>query len=382
MCQSRTVIDSVTNYCQSRFADLDDWCEENNVSPRIKIPIKQLLNLMGSGKLRCTHDFYLKLFHNKLMSGELILPEIDTLIVDEVNDLSHITLDIIQKFPAKQKILVGDDAQAIHHWMGCINAFDIYGTSGLHMNLTKSFRVDAKFAPAIEYFLKKHSNPDAVFTGMEYPPNQPIRTSAYIARTNASVIGKMAECYKTGRPYKLAHSTKTEQMFKWPLALIYAKPGFAQKDPELMHLQSDINDWGKSPAVQKKYSKMQYLLHANEGNSTIKSAVNLILKFSPDVIKTVAAEAKKHKKTVCDFTILTGHASKGSTFDSVTLDPDMDKSIEDILDKPINLLEDEDKESLNLYFVSCSRHRHELIGAHYLEELMTKSKEQHEIQTN
>lgn len=308
---SRTVLDGMTDYCKSPFPEFDEWAATQNLNPRLKIPIKQLLNLMGTGKMQCTHDFYLKLFHKKLMSGELVLPEIDTLIVDEVNDLSRITLDIVQSYPAKQKILVGDDAQAIHHWMGCINAFDIYGTSGLHLGLTKSFRVDSSFAPALDKFLKRHNSPDATFTGMDYPPNQPVRTSAYIARTNAAVVAKMAECFKTGRPYKLAHSAKIDQMFKWPLALIYAKPGHPQRDSELMHLQTDIDDWGRSPALQKRYSKMAYLLYANEGNSTIKSAVALIMKFRQDVIKQVAADAKKHKKAVCDFSILTAHASKG-----------------------------------------------------------------------
>jgi len=363
------IIKGISEFCTSNALSVNDWePTEIELNGREKLIVKTLLNRMGRGTMRCTHDFYLKLFHIKLMTDSLQLPTIDTLMVDEINDLSRITLDIVTKYPAKQKILVGNKTQAIHHWMGCVSAFDYYQGQGLSLQLTQSFRVSNEYAPAIEAYLRKHCDPETSFTGFDYDEDAIISSQAFIARKNSTIIGEMIRCSEHNIKYKLVHSAKIQQMFKLPLFIVYAKPGKEERDSELKHLQTDVDNWGSLP-ISGRPSLASYLLQVNEDNPNIKAAIMLVLKHGKDTIIQIHAEAKEHKKSNCSYTLMSAHSSKGATFDEVTLADDMDESITDFVNIPVDKLSPEQQEAMNLYYVACTRHRLKLNNAKYLEFL-------------
>ena len=364
------VTELISLFCDSVYTDFSAFLanEYPDTPMSIELPAKQILDLMASGKMRCTHAFYLKLFHILVVSNTLQLEPIDTLIVDEVQDLTPITRDIVINYPASQKILIGDSAQSIFQWMGCVNIFHHYKSQGKTLHLSRSFRVDSKFAPAIQKFLQLHHDPEAQFIGQPYE-SSPIRTKAYITLTNNAIIQKMAECSDNNIPYKLAHSAKVSQMFKLPVFLICCKPGEVQRDHELKHLQQDVDDWATLPEATRP-SKMTYLAKANLDNPAIQSALKLIVAHSTEKIMRLYKEAESHKKGTADLTLLTSFASKGSTFDEVTLDNELDLSIKDFLDKPLNLLDAEEQEAFYVYFVAITRHRYKINNASYLKELM------------
>jgi len=367
------ILQLIEGFCKSPYLSMDDYVanDTENVHYSIIQPAKLMFKHMQSGKSRITHSFYTKIFHILLMQDKLTIAPIDKLLVDEFQDMTELAVQVLQKLPAKQKVFVGDSCQAVFNFLGLVDGFEFFPDAKT-LHLTKSFRVHKLFAPAIQYFLRKHLEPDAQFIGMDYPTDYPDDGStAYLCRTNMSIINHMIKCDEQGKPYSLGHDAKLAQMFKLPLALIYAKPGFVQRDPDLKHIQADIDDWAKLPEhVRQSTSKLGYILEANPDDARIKQAATLIGSVGPEAIVATYQSAESHKQSNCNYQILSCHNSKGMTTLHTILDDDVDAAIEDLLDKPRDLLEPEEIAELNLYFVACTRHRLSITNAKYLDELM------------
>ncbi len=365
------ILNIIEDYCSSSHLSLDAYTEEQqDMNPlfeyRLIPSVKQVLNHMAQGRMPITHSFYLKLFHIFVMNNKIQLDHHDRLLVDEFQDMSGLALDIINAIPADQKIFVGDPNQSIFEFLKLQNGFAKYPDAKV-LTLSKSFRVSAKYAPAIQQFLHKHLEPNAVFEGMEYPPDVKCVTKAYLTRTNAKLISKMIELNKQNVPYHLSHKTKLKQMFKLPLAVIYAKPGFDQKDPELKHLQHDIDDWGSLPKSKRdEISLIKYLKEQNLHDSKLQSAITLTLNFDRQDIIDAFNHAEDHKSKECNLQLMTVHTSKGITRDIVELDDDVNEAISDLLHIPQENLTSSERAEMCLYFVSVSRHRHVLINAKHL----------------
>jgi superfamily I DNA/RNA helicase len=310
------IINMIDDYCASGHLSLDSYIsEQKDFNPefdtRLVPCVKQFLNQMAQGRMPITHGFYLKLFHIFVMAGKIKLDHHERLLVDEFQDMSTLALDIIKAIPADQKIFVGDSNQAVFEFLKLTDGFSHFPEAKV-LTLSKSFRVSNKYAPAIQEYLRNHLEPDAVFEGMDYPADVKPSTKAYLTRTNASLIGKMIELNKQNTPYNLSTKAKLSQMFKLPLALIYAKPGFDQKDPELKHLQHDIDDWGSLPLAKRaEMSLFSYLKQTNPNDNKLISALMLILKFDRQDIIDAYEHAKEHKGTACNLSLLTAHTSKG-----------------------------------------------------------------------
>lgn len=362
----------VDEYCKSPFTTMDayvDSIEDETFQYNIIPAAKQILNLMATGKMPVTHSFYLKLYHILVMRGTEQPPAVDRLLVDEAQDMSAMALDIIERIPTKQLVLVGDPNQRIFSFMKLIDGFARFEDAKT-LELSKSFRVDHKFAPLIQLFLHKHLDKTAVFEGMMYPDDVIPKTKAYLTRTNASLIGKMIELNKSATPYHLSHNAKIKQMFKIPLAIIYAKPGFLQRDPELKHFQELVDEWGKlSKKKQIENGLYSFLMNHENIDSASFSAIKLVMNFSKEDIIEAYEKAESHKSVACDLQLMTAHTSKGTTRDIVELDPDMDKALADALSPMFKGTEDDRRSEICLYFVSCTRMRYKLINATYLESL-------------
>ena len=63
---------------------------------------------MYEGTIECSHDFYLKVYHLSLLSGDITYDEQDFLLIDECGDLNPVTIEIFKLLPARIKIAVGD----------------------------------------------------------------------------------------------------------------------------------------------------------------------------------------------------------------------------------------------------------------------------------
>jgi hypothetical protein len=306
------------------------------------------------------------------MNGLIQLPQTDILAVDEAQDLTAITTAIIDHFPAKLKILVGDEKQAIFKWMGCVSAFDLY-PNATKLKLTKSFRVNAPDAVRIQSFMQQYVDSSFEFIGnSDQPPIPTSPTVAYLTRTNGALISKMVELDNANIPYHLATSGKVDQMFKLPLDIAHTKPGreLPHNNP-LYDIQHSVNEWAHSPHLQKAYSsKYGYLLHINKDNPEVYNATKLVLQHSYDTLKQTADNAKAHTKSTAKLRLMTVHASKGTTSDIVELADDVNDSITTLLskiDNPDYYTTSEDLEALYIYYVACTRHRYQLINATHIQ---------------
>ena len=361
----------VEAYCSSGYTNLQDYLQEqyeinDNWDYRLDKPIKDVLNAMSRGDMPVTHSFYLKLFHIMVMKGKIKLPPVDRLLVDEAQDLNRITLDVINNIPAKQKVLVGDSSQRIFYFLNLIDGFKEF-TGAKELALTKSFRVDQKYAPAIQKFLRKYLDESALFDGMKYPENPTIKTKAYLTRNNNSLIAKMIGLNEAGIPYHLASKAKVKQMFALPLFLIYAAPGRVEKNSDLKHFQQDMDKYGMLPvSVRASTTKYAYLLQVNNNEPKLKSAIAMIAKFGSDAIIEASKQAVIHQKTPCDLSLMTVFMSKGATFDKVTLDGDLLEIYKKYGQKRINTLNEEERAEMAVLLVAVTRHRHELLNATFL----------------
>jgi len=369
------VLYAVESFCSSPYTTVEEWAE--SFPKRVPIPYvelaKQVLSAMYKGEMRITHGFYLKLFHIQLLRGKVKLEPIDTLIVDEVNDLTQIMFDVTKLYPAKQKILLGDHRQAIHGWMGCINAFKEYEGMGCNLNLTQSFRVSNKLAPYIEMLYRRYCDVKTVFRGMEYKEEK-IKTTGYICRTNNAVINKMLEFKEDGVPFKLIHKAKVKQMFKLPLAIAYAKPGFRQMDPDLQHLQDVIDEWGSNSNLQANTTLIGYLRKEFVDDENISAAILTVIKYGRDKIIDLVKHADDMKHSEANITVMTAHVSKGLTMDKVILDPSMDIAIMKYTDWSYTDIQADDEvlQEFNLYMVALTRARYAIEGSILLDSLIKK----------
>lgn len=364
------VLETIESYCNSVAPTFNEFLALGESIPaKIAHPAKQILLAMATGKMRAPHYFYLKLFQKDLATGKLEVPEADILAIDEAGDLTPLTLDIFHHLKAKQKIIVGDSAQEIMSFMGCVNAFDHYRNKGTTVTLSQSFRVTTKLAQGIRHFVNTTFDPSMVFLGHTYPPNPTITTEAIITRTNSSLVAQMIDLNKLNKPFRLISKAKTKQIFKYPLFLMYTKAGAKQFDDELKSLQKDVDTWYRLKALNRTADKLYpYLLKENSTNPALESAINLIMTYSFEDIDTAYKSADAHKNVNCNLILMTAHSSKGLTVDKVTLADDMNSSIKKVMTK-IGMkhpLKAEEITELKLYYVATTRCRHVLDNATYI----------------
>jgi hypothetical protein len=296
----------------SRYLTLDSYLDSLEKQPLDSVVTlaQQLLVLMADGQMKCSHSFYLKLFHIAIMTGTYTPEEVDILAVDEAGDLTHITLDIFRKYPAKQKIMVGDRYQAIFKWMGCVNGFEVLRDEGISLPLPKSFRCSTAIAERVQSFMQTYINSDFIFKGMDYD-HQRIESRAYLTRTNAALISKMIDLDSLNIPYRLATQAKVQQIFSLPLALIYLTPGKKQYNPELKYLQEDVDEWASSKSLQEDFTKLKYIAHMHKDNPNVQAAVQLIAVYGPQRIIDLSKSAESHKYSDDGVYLMTAHTSKG-----------------------------------------------------------------------
>lgn len=286
------------------------------------------------------------------------------MLVHNCQDLNLITLDVFNLYPAKVKVIIGDQAQSIYHFMGCVSAFDFYKNQGTTYHLSTSFRVSTHIAQSVEQFCQTHIAPDMKFLGIEYT-NPQVKTHAYIFRTNLAMIRQMIQLNKSRTPYKLVTKQKVKQLFELPLALIYATPGHTQFSEHLKVIQHTIDKWGKIPDHIKP-AKLTYL--ANELNEVpaISQAIKFIMAVGPEEIVDAYKHAEEHMKAHSNLYLMTSHTSKGLSLDEVTIDDSMNNSIEEILRLSIDERSAEEQSEVFNYYVACTRARYKLNNAKHL----------------
>ena len=359
-------------FCLSRYTEIDEFLLEFDYAEPLKDEVKRLLADMYDGKIECTHEFYLKLYHIMLVNGDINYQPFSIIMLDEAGDLNEVTLEIFKLLPAVRKIMVGDSLQNIFGFNKTIDCFTVMANEGTQFSMTQSFRVSTHIANRIEKFCNKYIDPGMTFKGTEMEDNV-IRSRAIIARTNATLIGKMIDFNMHGTPYNLTRDPA--KMFEQVMTFIGMKYKGFIVDPSLRYLQADIDEFYEEKILQTEYKTLfAYLRKLYPKDPIIEQNIALISRYGSKNIINAFEQARKHKVHKDAIVLGTAHSTKGLEYDSVTIAPDLNKAIDDIISnikscKRVNkeyVLSDLERMELNLYYVACSRTRKEIINAQHL----------------
>ncbi|PNX51221.1 MAG: hypothetical protein BV456_03940 [Thermoplasmata archaeon M8B2D] len=352
------ILNTMKQFCLSKYTDLSMFAKEEGIPDLYKTIIQKYLSKMQSADIECTHEFYLKLFHILLANNEIEYNNFDFIMLDEAGDLNEVTLEIFRLLPSNRKIAVGDPLQNIYTFNHTINCFEVLRDEGTMLKMSQSFRVADYIAERIEKFCIRYLDPDMEFKGIKVVDST-INSNGYLTRTNGALIAKMIELNIQNTPYALVR--KATEIFRIPLMLCNIKYQGFISDQAYKHLQVDIDDWYENDHIRSNYtSPLMYIANVHKEDQQLVQAIRLIQRYGKPSIMNAYSEAKKHENTKQKYILATAHSCKGLEFDEVTISTDLNDSISEILasiqaGKKHSELSPSEQESLNLYYVACSR---------------------------
>ena len=369
---------TVSDYIVS--LDMDDGLNH------IEELMKKYMKLMSTGQFPCSHAFYLKFYHI-LLANDILKPAYQTMLsMDESGDCNSVTIEIFKLLKADIKIMAGDQYQNIYGFNNTINGFKSMENQGILTTLSKTFRVSANIASKIESFAKEYIDENFVFIGNEYE-SKTEDSIAYISRNNSMLIDKMISFDNKNIPYNLTRSP--QKMFEVPLTILNLKPYKDVLNKEYKFLEKDAIEFHEDLFLQREYGTLfKYIMNKHSDDIAIKSACTLIMKHGPGKIFETYDNAKNHAvgENKHLITLTTAHSSKGLTFDTVHILPDLNESltktfkeVEELMYLTNLKIEDESEhvtlkdcmnqyqlESMLLYYVAVSRTKHRLYNAEHL----------------
>lgn len=354
------LVDLVKKYCQSSYTNaiisLEDYFEnegkmelDNCSSLEIKESLFDLYSSCleklwkeytnSSGKIKITHDIYLKMFclENKQ-------EDFDIIYLDEFQDTNPVVLDWFYNQKC-QKVVVGDKYQSIYAWRGAINAFNSLPNNFEKAVLTISFRFSQGIADNANICLQYMGEKNQIL-GMGN--KKEIESKATLFRTNASMIGYLLEAEKVGKRI-LAY------------AEFEGSDGLFSKLYTANAMRFAAYNGGK---LNIKYPNKQMLSYggwdelSKSENPEAKVVVNLINTYSREGIHNVITKIKSilaKEDEVYDEVFVTGHKSKGREWDEVNLHDDFLPNEKNFDSKEEMMEEFVREQGLNLLYVALTR---------------------------
>lgn len=374
------VVEYFHSFCLSAYTDFEKFAKKESLPKKIADKITEVLSDMQTGKLDCTHDFYLKLYHISLADKSITYEPFDLVMLDEAGDLNQVTLEIFKLLPAKHKVMVGDPSQNIFTFNHTINCFALDYKKCNRFTMSKSFRTSEEIAKRIQAFCRLHLSENMKFEGVKIT-NTDIKTKAYIARTNAALIGKMIKLNQMRIPYGLTR--KAKQIFAIPLALCGLKYKGFISEPSLRFLQNDVNHYYEDTRLNLDFkTPLMYIKDIYPDDVVIQQTIKVLLRYGQKAIIDCYESARQHEKINQNYMLGTAHSTKGLEFDQVEISDDLNNILDNIMlntmygkennysisDMP-NYTETEQTE-LNLYYVACSRAKKVLINARHLPKVI------------
>jgi len=143
------------------------------------------------GRIKYSHEAYIKYFHYLLAKGKIQLKKprtgekFDYILLDEAQDVNGVQIGILNATKEK-KIIVGDPHQNIYAWRGAINTFNYY-KDWKEYALSISFRFNnsriVDYANLIIQTIKGEKTP-LKSQGKEEKP----KTIGFLSRSNAGLV--------------------------------------------------------------------------------------------------------------------------------------------------------------------------------------------------
>lgn len=317
---------------------------------------------MVDAKIPCTFNFTLKYFHLMLSHKEITLPIYDVLMLDEAGDTTGVSLEIFKLIQSPKKVMVGDPDQNIYTFMNTINGFEELKNEGVLLTLSQSFRVSTKIAKRVEHFCRLTLNPNMQFKGIDFP-EQPIKTMAYLARTNSGLISRMMRLVDTGTPFNLLRSV--DEIFELPKYLIMLSPKAKFVPHKFKYIFNEYMVYSQHESLQLEYKHpLSYLASVFSTDVQLNAAIKLIRAHGKDRIFDTYNAVKAMPKRTSPITLATIHVAKGREWDEVYIEDDLNQLIQTQLRNGYGT--EEELTEYRLAYVACTRGRLKLSNATFL----------------
>lgn len=257
--------------------------------------------ISDSGKLRFSHDVYLKLASQDptfRLPGEVIL-------FDEAQDADPVVMHIVRRMQAEhdaQLIVVGDSQQQIYEWRGAIDALDQFDAA-FRLPLTQSFR----FGPAIaeeanrilsllptDLRVEGYDQVDSSLAFLDDP-------DTVLCRTNAEAVGRLLNAQIDGVSAGLVGGT---QQVEW---LAKAAKDLAEGRPTDHPELRAFDNW----------AQVQEHVEDDKDARDLRVLVNLVDKHGPDTLLLAVERAVPEQ--AAKLLISTAHKAKGREWKRVKL---------------------------------------------------------------
>jgi len=361
------LIETMEIYFASNFISLKTYLTETGIDKNITDGVTKYVQQMAKKEIPCTFGFAKKYLHILMSRNVVVVPEVDLVILDEIQDSPQVTLEIFKLLPAKRKLGLGDQNQSIYNFSYCVDGFQyLHDVADTQLSLTTSYRVDKEIAKDIQVFGRKYLQSSMVFEGIEYE-DRTINNSMFISRTNGSLIAKMMEMNKQGIQYNLTRPAK--EIFSLLLTIISLKPGCKIYHQPSKFLLQDMEEYNRSETIRTRHRTLfSYIASKHAKDKSIKTACSTIVKYGGQAIFKCFDIAKSHEaaKVKHHLTLTTAHSSKGLQSDKVIIADDMFPSF---LTEEGTMSEEDMEQELKLIYVAVSRCKKELSGANWLTQV-------------
>ena len=356
----KDVIKVIDNFFLSDSLDIVSWAADDAEFDETPDLVEKYVNLMMDGRICPTFNFLLKLMHLMMDSGELYISK-DLLILDECQDTTAVTLEIIKLIDCPKKVLLGDMFQNIYSFMHTVNAFQLmYRDITEFLSLTKSFRCTPDVASEVETFGRNYLSPSFKYSGTEGQPEP--TTKAYLSRSNMALLKAMYDILQSGQSFKTIRPIN--EIFALPMSLITAAEGGVVTNYEYKWLNDEYHRFQKS---KKEYDGFFDYLKKVVKDDTITYAIKVIgdlaLKnVTINQLYKAVVNRPRNNTTV----LSTVHTMKGLEADEVILSDDLNMHLQKIHKKmeanedtalARSRLDNFDLEELNIYYVAMTRAR-------------------------
>ncbi|GIJ10760.1 UvrD-helicase domain-containing protein [Micromonospora andamanensis] len=290
------------------------------------------LQLQSGGKLKFSHDCYLKLY-------QLSRPRIpvDYVLLDEAQDLSPVMASLFHFQDHAQRIMVGDSAQAIYGFRGAIDAMKKF-VADQRLTLSQSFRFGAAIADEANKWLDLL---DAPLRLRGFPPVNSTVVSmagdarAVLCRSNAGAIAQVMHAAAAGRrPALVGGGDDIRRLAEAAQDLLAGRP---TTHPELVAF--------------KNWDQVREHATHDDASGNLQVLVKLIDDHSPEQIIRVVASLVDERSA--DLVISTAHKAKGREWDTVRIAGDFREPRIDPVTRRVKLVADE----LMLAYVAVTRAR-------------------------
>lgn len=294
-----------------------------------------------SNSMPLLHDGYLKLY-------QLSRPKLreELIYADEFQDANPVISSIITSQEHAQKILIGDDFQAIYGWRGAVNALEMAEKQGVESkHLSISFRFGNHIAALANILLGIRGAPVGMRgAGPRIQSFDPQNKHTIIARNNMTLFEHAVESIESKTPFVIVGGSQDISKLIESGYALYRDETHRIRDEDLKGYES--------------WDELKEITEITQ-DSTMKRLIQLIEKYrgrSLDFIEHLH-EADRRQEDEVNVILTTAHKSKGREWSQTVLCEDLalDEELLRKIDKNTDDLSATETEAVNLLYVAVTR---------------------------